>query len=121
MVVKLRIGSKSLEITPDDFVNWTCHLVLDEWNGFQCENSREDATGKNVLLVLRGDEESSPEEIGADAYQPALNWVIQNAVEIRDAAIEAIFKYVRETLLGEYQLDDPDLLRIKRKESLRNL
>ena len=117
--MELRTGSKLLEIGPDEFENWSCQFVLPEWKEFHCENSREDATGENLFLVLRGDDERSPEELDPSAYQSGLNWVIQNSAAIREAAMVAIFKYIHETLIGEYGLDDPDLRKIKRKDSLR--
>jgi hypothetical protein len=108
-----------LRITSDEFENWSCKFILSEWKEFQCENSREDAIGENIFLVLRGDDERTPDELGPGGYQSGLNWVIQNSSAIREAAIDAIFNYVHETLLGEYRLDDPDLRKIKRKEKLK--
>ncbi|MDD5125385.1 hypothetical protein [Methylovulum sp.] len=117
--MQLRIGRKVLEITADEFENWSCHFVLTEWKGFQCENSRDDAIGENAFLVLRGDDECSPGEFDPSAYQSGLNWVIQNSAAIREAAMVSIFNYIHETLLGEYGLDDPDLRKVKRRESLK--
>lgn len=114
----LRIGSELLDVFPDDFDNWTRPFVLAEWKGFECENSLEEATGENIHLVLYGEEGSSPEVTGARAYQSALDWVIQNSPLIREAALEAIFLYIRDTLIDDYGLDDPELLRIKKKGML---
>jgi len=109
----------SVEVLPDEFGNWKAPIAIDAWEGYRCENSRGDATGERVILVLQPADERNPEEVGKVPYERALQWVLANSVEVRESALTAIFKFIRETLIGEYGLDDPELLAIEGSEGLR--
>lgn len=110
--MQLRLADEQVDIGPDEFEQWEAPVTLDAWKDFACENSRPDATGANVLLVLELANDGSPVEDHKSRYESAFDWVQQHSTRIREAALPAIHRYIHETLIGEYGLDDPDLHRI---------
>lgn len=117
--MKLKAGGVELVIEEDEINGWMTSFVLPVWKEFGCENSLEDAAGEKLFVVLQPEEDSSPEEIGADAYSTALEWILGNSEAIREASLASIFSYIHDTLIGEYGLDDPELLEIKSPSQLK--
>lgn len=89
-------------------------FTLAAWAGYACENSRPETTGGRVELILE------PEDPSADAssvdpqqYVDAIRWLLAHQDALRERIELALLRFIHETLIGAYRIDDPELAAIR--------
>ncbi len=97
---------------------YVLRVKLALWKDFASDHSEPGRQGEKASFVLQAVDDSLAPEAN---YAAAIRWFLTHQTEIQQQALGAIHTYILDVLIGEYELDDEELLSYRTSDQLSSM